>query len=78
MTIGTITPIPPARLEYLVRRIWPLGERTLLELIGETLRDPDGDLAARPERYAAIDPVALRVTGGDQLVPQIFAVGSAK
>ncbi len=64
----------PLRLQYLARTLHRLGARAVFEFLSETLRDPAGDLVGRLEAYAALSPDQLRVTGGDQFPPTLFAV----
>jgi hypothetical protein len=61
-------PIEPARLRNLTDRLHALGERPLYEFFSELLAG--GDVAARLERYARLDPAhyaalaALMIDGG--------------
>lgn len=57
-----------ARLRYLARRLWALGERPTYEFLKE-LR-AGHDLIDTLERYARLDPKFIRSLGGDA-----FSVG---
>jgi hypothetical protein len=61
------------RLQHLARRLHLLGPRVLAELFAEHLVH-GGDLLERIERYAAIDLVALELTGGDRFAPTLATV----
>ncbi len=62
------------RLQYLAEQLHRLGPRAIYELFVELRSDPTGDLVGRLERYAAIDPAHLYVTGGDRFPSQMFEV----
>jgi hypothetical protein len=64
---------PDIRLQHLARRLHLLGPRVLAELLAEHIAHR-GDLLERVERYAAIDPAALELTGGDRFPPTLAAI----
>lgn len=66
-----------SRLRYLAERIHALGARVLFELLLEQLRQ-GGDLAARIEDYARIDPAHLVITGGDRFPARLSALDGGR
>ena len=56
-----------------IRAVLHLGERVLAELLMEIEADPT-DIPGKLARYAALDADALRVIGGQQFPPLLFAV----
>ena len=69
---------PNPRLQGLCEKLCLLGSRALFELFAEQLADPTGDLAHRIERFAAINPDALHVTGGDRFPARFSRVAGGR
>jgi hypothetical protein len=58
-----------------IRALHKLGERALAEFLLEIDANPH-DVAGRLERYARLDPEAVRVSGAAQYPPVIFPVSA--
>jgi hypothetical protein len=59
-----------------IRALHKLGERALAEFLLEIDANPH-DVAGRLERYARLDPEAVRVSGAAHYPPVIFPVSSS-
>ncbi len=71
-----VAPRPDFRLERAADRLHSLPPRIIFELLTELGRvhDITGDVVARAEKFAAVDPDLLRALGGDRFPPRIRAV----
>ena len=67
----TTQPLAGSRFERLIERVHSLGPRVFAEMLDEiaTATGAPGLIADCIEKYAALDPAALRAVGGDRFAP---------